>query len=260
MESLLDREEMRTVLQFGFALAIALVAAGAETARAHQPYAKVIGELRAENAGEFLIEALYGDGIFGPDPLRVQVVSREGEVFAVTEVQRGGGRAAARCPSVDNCLVTIVRHAMLLPTTYRLDAGSIDQPLVAVTSREYPEFSQARQVGFRRAPGQNLVIRLWSGISLTADLLIASVLATLPFGALVYGAVRSVQVTRRWAVRIPLLAIVPPVVAGYALGTGFFLMSVLGAPATVLFLLYLYGMALAIAAAVMPPRDPVAAA
>ena len=77
-----------------------LVLQGITSAEAHSPHAIKVNTIKDPNGNPLIVEKLYGDGIFGPDPTRLQIRNRHGVVIARSTTDSS---IFAFCPELQFC-------------------------------------------------------------------------------------------------------------------------------------------------------------
>lgn len=92
------------------------------SAHAHRPYIIKDRVIDGPNGQPVIIEKLYGDGIFGPDPVRLQFRNMQGGVIASfpTDIN-----AAIFCPKINFCWV-FPYNLIPISVGLKLDVDSVD--------------------------------------------------------------------------------------------------------------------------------------
>lgn len=102
---------------------LALVGLAADPASAHMPYAVEVKTLQDIHGEPLILERLFGDGIFAPDPVSLQVRNRNGAVIAYTSVNQS---VSVYCSSLEFCWACPHSTLSLWATPVRLNHESLD--------------------------------------------------------------------------------------------------------------------------------------
>lgn len=133
---------------------------------AHKPYGHLQKDLRSPQGERLVLEKVFGDGLFGPDPSSLQLRNRHGAVIAYTPANIFVG---VFCPSLDACWAFPHDSILGLGAPYRLEPGSLDyeKPLdpgamdkAADKSAPWLEnpYNRKEPLGFRR--DRSILMRL----------------------------------------------------------------------------------------------------